>query len=92
MKQSHLITLLLLTSSLLFTACDTTSSDVEDELFVLRASDVEADPGTRDPQTGQLSSNNTFTLYSLADNEIVLPPTKRIQLCVQRTQQVPLGI
>lgn len=72
MKQIHLIPLLLLTSSLLFTACDTTSSDVEDELFVLRASDVEADPGTRDPQTGQLSSNNTFTLYSLADNEIVL--------------------
>ena len=72
MKYPSLSIFVLLAGSLLFTACDTTSSDETDELFVLRAADVEADPGTRDPQTGQLSSNNTFTLYSLADNEIVL--------------------
>lgn len=63
--------LLLLALAVTVTACDTTDPN-EVDLTVQVASDIAADPGVRDPTTGQVADTDRFTLYSLRENRIIV--------------------
>ncbi len=58
---------------LTLSACDSTGGpDTLPEREVKTASNVVADPATRDNNTGVVTSTGRYTLYSLRDNRVVL--------------------
>ena len=64
---------LLAAFALVLTACD--SNNPDDATARIEANvvtELAADPGARDPNTGQVSDTGQFTLYSLRDGEAVL--------------------
>ena len=62
---------LLAAFALVLTACDSTDPD-EARIEANVVAELAADPGQRDPNTGQVSDTGQFTLYSLRTGEIVL--------------------
>lgn len=69
-----LTAILTIITGVALTGCDSNSSNLDPQPLNARmATDVEADPTTgRDPNTGAPISNNTFTLYDLDNDEVVL--------------------
>ena len=68
-------------------ACDSTSDDAP-ELAVRTAVDVAADPGSRDPNTGQVSDTDQYTLYSLrVQDDATTAVDERIVLNYNDTQR-----
>ena len=60
-------------AALALSACDSNGPSTEVDLQVQVAADVIADPANgRDPNTGRPTDSGRYTLYSLADNEVVL--------------------
>ncbi len=53
-------------------ACDSADPLVETPIEARVASDIVADPATRDPNTGATRATGRFTLYSLRDSSVVL--------------------
>ena len=64
--------LLLAALGLTLAACDTNEPDDPPNLNVQTASNIAADPATRDPNTGQTMGTDQFTLFSLRTGQVVV--------------------
>lgn len=63
---------LLAVALLTLSACDSNDDAVLTPIEAQVATNVVADPATRDPMTGAVSATNRYTLYSLRENRVVL--------------------